>query len=1006
MNKLFLITWRWLKRDKKRTALTFCSIVLAVYLISFVGVYMSTALSSYRASIMYEEPEHATIWLESFQQAEELNKNAAWESHCVRAYRPYFLTDEFVRRYSSSEDSLFPVIEINGNDIFSFNNGIAGSVMEGDAAGLMGYGSFNLEGEMPSQAHEVAINKTLAARLGGLEIGDTITLTCGAQGGTLYYAEYDDESPYHNDLKRDENGELIYVEDTDGLMLRDIYSHLTDFDGGQAVFENFMSVENGHEPPYTTNNLYNEETGEDYEVPSAYAVLSGDKETYFEYTATITGLTNDGYLGDAAGDILFSVEDSDILPLFEGKKISYYLRAKTGIDAEEAIKKALVGIGMDDDPRNYYLNAELLILEGRQLEYLHNVAEMFALAAIVLWLFVFLARLIINNAFEISAAYRTEQYGALKTVGASDKQIFTMIMFECGLYMLTALPLGFFGAVAVGKLLLKKVQEIGVFDPIYGEGVSERFFTLELSPMVMLITFGCAMFSIFFSSYADAMRVRRMPPIQSVGYGSQKKVKNKRGLWLSRRLFGYPRGFAIKCISKQKVRFTVTLLSAIMSGIFIMSFAGAAKLYTDTHDNYIDHTHDINVYASFFSHGEYGLTDMYKDYDTLVESGLFEDILPDTYIYIHNGDGLEGNDANDKYFSEDYKFLYEQYKLNDMPYYSGLLIKPVTREIYEKSVKSDLSYDEFAASGKALLCNTLGEIYYSDMDNLYWRKKGIAVKDSYSLSEGELMDVLDTKLYNTEDIDYLEFAGEYSSFNGPQNITERVEICGLYETDNPDLVVRGSHLVALLPFESFPTDKFESQKLESSYDGLISASFSLNVKEGCITQARSLVKGIFGDSGINDNYTQKAYNSNTMKALRIAGFGFGISLAVVVLLNIFSTTSANMINRRRDFSMMRSCGMSLKQVRKSLFAEARIYAVITTIVSSILGWILAGFIYNLFFGKYEFDFTIVVLNSKHFPWLASILVFVVIMAVMASAILPALAMMKRQNIAEEIRTDI
>lgn len=1009
MNKLFLITWRWLKRDKKRTALTFCSIVLAVYLISFVGVYMSTALSSYKASKAYSEPFHAVIDLDDTEQTKALDKNAAWEAHCLYINSPFFLSDSWIERYGSSEDSLFPLIEINGKNAFT-EDYVYGTVIKGDADKVMGESVFQLTGELPSQAHEVAVSRALAAKFGGLDIGDTITIKMGAQKGTLYYAELTGNRPYHRPPKRDENGELTYIEDTDGELLKSAYATVTEYEAFK-VFRRFMSAANGGKIDETTFTVYGDGFNNALDIPSAYAVLSGEPEIDLEYTATITGLTDSGSNGSITGDIVFSPDDSDMLPFFENKPIRYYLRAKPGIDAELAIQKAIENVGIDDpDHTRYELNAELLILEGRQLEYLGKVAEMFALAAIVLWMFVFLARLIINNAFEISAAYRTEQYGALKTVGASDKQIFTMIMFECLLYMLTALPLGFFGAVAVGKLLLKKIQEIGVFDPIYGEGVSERFFTMELSPLVMIVTFACAAFSIFFSSYADAMRVRRMPPIQSVGYGSQKKARNKRSLWLSRRFLGYPSGFALKCISKQKVRFTVTLLAAVMSGIFIMSFAGMASVYSNLHETYTDITPDIETYYWMNSENK-TIDDMKDAYDTFEASGLFDDIDPKIYILLWDGDteDFQSNASYSQYLTDEFKAVLDQdYRGMNGIYMDGLMINAVTREMYEKHVISDMTYDEFAASGKVLLSKTVSEEFYDDLYvTKYWHDMNIKVKEAYMLDDSLYCEVFDIEPFADESFTKLELTGKYHAENDLANtfkVTESVEIGGFYETDSPDLMISAHPLVGILPFESFPTDTFETQKQHC--DVTVFDGFRLNIKEGCIGQARTLVENTLQLDGMNDNTTQKLFNGRAIQALRIAGFGFAISLAVIVLLNIFSTTGANMINRRRDFSMMRSCGMSVKQVRRSLFFEARIYAVVTALIGSLIGWILAVFMYNLFFGKYDFDPNLIVIYIRYFPWQASIAVFAVIMLTMSSAILPSLASMKKQNIAEEIRTDI
>ncbi|WP_295155831.1 FtsX-like permease family protein, partial [uncultured Ruminococcus sp.] len=455
MSRLFLITLRWLRRDRRRTALTFASIVLSVYLISFVGVYLSTALSSVKANIMYEDPSHAQIALDDLSQAETLDRNIAWESHMSSSQMEYFMMEGFIQRYGTSKDSVFPDITINDVSVFDNERGSGpnAAIISGDAEELFGSSRFNLTGDMPKKEGEVAVSRALAVRYGNLDIGDKITIKCDARKGTLYYSQTDE----NGDTVLDENGEVVFEEDKLGLKLKQIYAGINEADADPFYTLSYMySYGNTGKLPKQTLTV------NDFDLPYCKIELSGESVYTFEYTARITGIIDGGAYGSFA-DIAFSTEEKKILPYFGDSQVNYTVRVKEGLDAEETCVKAMKAMGIDDEEHSRLsLNIELLMLEGRQLEYFGQIGHLFAVGAVVMGLFVFLARLIINNAFEISAAYRTEQYGALKTVGASDKQIFTMIMFECLLYMLTALPLGFGLAVAAGKLLLSKIREIGV----------------------------------------------------------------------------------------------------------------------------------------------------------------------------------------------------------------------------------------------------------------------------------------------------------------------------------------------------------------------------------------------------------------------------------------------------------------------------------------------------------------------------------------------------------------
>ncbi len=998
MNKLFLITWRWLKRDKRRTALTFASIVLSVYLISFVGVYMSTALSSFRAGIEYEEPMHATLVLDSLEQAEKLDKNAAWEKHAYHRSMESFMVKDFVRKYGTSTDSLFPVVTINGKSIFGEKNDVRASLVSGDAEELFGKAYLQLTGEMPKHANEVAISSALATKYGNVGIGDTITIRYDVHKGKFFYSELDE----NDEPAADENGKLIFKEDKYGFKLKQLYSIMQTYDLDlYGPFSKLYKVEEGGElPDESLGNFCG------FEIPPAYVELSDECVDQFEYTATITGLMDGGAHGFIT-DIAFSPDDKEILPFFGDGEVLYDVRVKKGLDAEACCKRALKTFGLDNfENTNLNVNVDLLILEGRQLEYIGNVGLVFVLAAIIMGLFVFLARLIINNAFEISAEYRTEQYGALKTIGASDKQISTMIMFECGLYMLTALPLGVGLAVAVGRYLLNKVRDIAMYDPIYGSGVSDSFFKLELSPGVMLITILLAAFSIFFSSYADAMRVRRMPPIQSVGYGRKINARSKKSRWLSRRILGYSRGFAIKCISKQKVRFTVTLLAAVISGIFMMTFASMSDISNRNKLN----AREVSVDLEAWRNEDITIDEEKELYDTLIKSGDFEEIIPFLSLDLSSqGD----KDPNEQYYSGTFKQLQSEIDRNffngssDSKRYASLWIKAIPREIYDKYIDADMTYDEFVASGKPLFANTIFRCYYSDKEREQIEKE-YGIKEDI-IENGEIMEcVLEKPVFEGEKPD--EFIFGFNYINTDEETGEReskmyyrnIECGGFYTTDDPSFMSDGYDMIAIVPFESFSEDIIPPIILDNGeeFEEFISVgSFKLTMKKGREERARSLVKSCFDD--VEDYTVTRQFGEKKAQTITVAGEGFAVSLAVVVLLNLFSTMSANIINRRRDLSMMRSCGMSLKQVRRSLFFEGRIYAGITTLISSLAGWLLSMAMYAAYTNV---DFNVAPI--KLFPWKGAIALFAIIMLVITAAFMPALMKMKKENIAQEIKTDI
>ena len=338
----------------------------------------------------------------------------------------------------------------------------------------------------------------------------------------------------------------------------------------------------------------------------------------------------------------------------------------------------------------------------------------------------------------------------------------------------------------------------------------------------------------------------------------------------------------------------------------------------------------------------------------------------------------------------------------------NLYVYLVPRELYDNYIRTDISYDDLAASGKALICNTASRWLYREEDKPV---QDLPVIKSYKDRDGNVMEILDMDIFNTDEIGTLDFTGKYPMKDGSdaQTLTESVDFAGTYTTDYPDLTASDGYLTAVMPLDStgvgFQTaiEKGADPRLTRLYD----IGFTLDVKEDMKAQASSYINDIFSGSNDIENFiSQDTYEKNGIRALKIAGFGFGAALSVVVLMNIFSTMSANMINRRRDLSMMRSCGMSMRQVLRSLIIESSFYAGITAAVSSVCGWLISGMIILMFVRSQPVHEFSQLIKWSSFPWLGALALYAVIMTVMAAAYLPALLTMKQSTIADDIRTQL
>lgn len=91
--------------------------------------------------------------------------------------------------------------------------------------------------------------------------------------------------------------------------------------------------------------------------------------------------------------------------------------------------------------------------------------------------------------------------------------------------------------------------------------------------------------------------------------------------------------------------------------------------------------------------------------------------------------------------------------------------------------------------------------------------------------------------------------------------------------------------------------------------------------------------------------------------LKILGGGLGGILALLAILNYVTMISAGIQSRTREFASLQSVGMTTEQIRKVLMLEGLGYAVISTIISLLLGIPISYLIYSVM-QKHEVQYAI------------------------------------------------
>ena len=530
-----------------------------------------------------------------------------------------------------------------------------------------------------------------------------------------------------------------------------------------------------------------------------------------------------------------------------------------------------------------------------------------------------------------------------------------MVMTECLLYMLTALPVAAALAFVTGRLIMNGIMDIKIFDMRYGPGVSDKFFTLEIIPAIFISAIAVAVFSVVMSAYACAIRIKKLSPIAAAS-GKGRRARPRRRAWISKRIFGFPIGYAFRSMGRNKMRMAITLLAAVMSGTLVVSVI--SMLYGIEKNAVFkpEDAYDVEVMVTDVNSVDSN-PNISNEYQHLLDTGLFTLVEPEIYagstFWKPDGGVTDSLRAS---LTEEYQELYSRREaLLDALIFQ---IFPVSRSQFEKLLDSDMSYDELLSSGGVLLCDTVwGDAKSTDIKAF---REGITSVAVLVVSEDGYTD-------------------------------RTVPVAGRYTSSDVRFVCSVRSVKAIVPIENAGA-LFDELDLGFNTDPP-RIQFGMNIREEDIAEVAEYLQNNYHDYqywiNIGETITAKRIN----QALRIAGIALAAVIFTAALVNLVSTTAANAVNRRKELSMLRACGMSLRQIAVSLLFECVLFAAVTAAVSSLLGRKLADFLFMLLS-----DSLIPAL-----PWYAPALIGGAVLVLMLASYLLPLRLAVRQPISQEIR---
>lgn len=577
-----------------------------------------------------------------------------------------------------------------------------------------------------------------------------------------------------------------------------------------------------------------------------------------------------------------------------------------------------------------YINDNLLAANGEfyLLSTKFGIYGIFATILVVVSVF---CVLIVRNSFTISLTERKKQFGALRSIGASKKQIFKMVMIEAGMLSIIAIPLGILLSLALVSGI------IFIFNNLMSS--QNVAYQLYLYPEFIIISLIFIIITIFASAAIPALKASKVSPMEAIRLNNVYKIKkSKENYPLIKKIFGSHGEIAYKNMKRNRKVFTSSVISLCIAIVLFLSFA-----------TLIDYV--------------------------LVNSKVDFENKYDIVIYVHEEDiidKIENISAIDEIhysINEWMQFQYDDF-FTDEYLENNEMEETVTFMLFGLDPKSYSDY-----------LNNLG---VNDKYN------GILVSDNVFKEDSNLKLNLVTKdtIYNSE-------TGSYENIISPSFMT----------LDN-------LYLAESYPYSSLPTitlivnlDKYEEiMNASSKENSFIQYEIDINAKDYKAFD-NEINKIIEENPNVEIDYmNHEIINYNyKMEAIAVSFIFYSILafIAIISITTVFSSISTNIGIREKEFSVLRSVGLSKAGLNKMLILEGIFLAL------RVIFWSLLVSIIIIWFIREALKMLSILDKNVIIPYPLSYIIgtIVVVLLLITLVTIYSINKIKKKNIVDSIKNE-
>ncbi|ABS41799.1 FtsX-like permease family protein [Clostridium botulinum] len=654
---------------------------------------------------------------------------------------------------------------------------------------------------------------------------------------------------------------------------------------------------------------------------------------------------------------------------------SFYANLKEKKNKVDIGKKVGSTVGLsenkkiDGDPEIIFNDAVLrLMAEGNDTLLNKDTMSVFIFIATLI---IVCTVAVIYNAFNISVAERINQFGVLRSIGATPGKIRKLVFKEAFIMSIIAIPIGIISGY------------LGIYTTIKLMSNSERFvfegLKIGFYKEVILICIVLTLITIILSVLGPAIKASKVSPIDAIRNSSnlkKEKIRRRKGR-LIKLIFGIEGAVAYKNIRRNNKRFIITVFSLMISLIMFIIITSMTKMTDEVTKQLISSAPFDAVIQTKESMDEKFISEI-KSKDDIKK--VYTPKIRRALVY------LEKDILNEKYYEKINKDMPKSEKIKGKDY---VCLDQVTYSAYDKSsleqVKNNLvggKIDTEALNNNGVLLINRNEVSK--------KNGGRVVADITKYKVGDKIRIPRTKdkFYSEmEGNKKLDLKGEFKQGVEKGDFIE-LTIVGILNKDIFNISAAHDSIGLV----------FSDKCFEKNFGKLPIDSVAINYKN---EKAGEKYAGYFEEKAeeLQGSYMDLHSLNNQMdsiqKQISVFMYGFIAIITIIGMVNIINTITIGLLLRKSEFATLTAIGMTKSQLNKMVMLEGLLHGIFTSVFGSIISYIL----YNLLL-KQSFNFINFDLKFPIDVFITGIL-GVIAITLLASVI--PLRRLKKMSIVENIR---